>query len=138
MRTSLLAAATAVAGLLGAACADDDAPDRTGPLALYRGEPNGDNSLTNGLLELESGCLYVTDTAGVVRVRRLIVFAEQVTSWDPERQAVVRKGAKPLLVGTTVTVGGSEASRGALESFHWKVRPAATCDSTRMFVAGDD
>ena len=137
MRTSLLAAATAVAGLLGAACADDGASDRTGPLALYPGEPNGDNALFVGPLSLEDGCLYLGGTVAGEPARWLVVFPARGTSWDSERQAVVRKGSKALVVGTTVSVGGSEGTPAA-ESRKWTIPPADSCESRRIWLAGDD
>ncbi len=108
----------------------------TGPLALYRGEPNGDDALVEGLLTLEDGCLYVTSRNPTGPRKALLVFSEKGTSWDESKQAVVRKGGRSLVVGTNVAVGGSEAAN--LDVFEWAVRAAVSCDTSIGWVAGED
>lgn len=129
-----LAVLTFLAGV--ARCGDQPLGRETGPLALYRGEPSGDEALLSGSLVLESECLYIQTVGGGAVQRYLVVFSDRGTRWDAGQQTVRRTGANALRVGARVSLGGGEMFGGG--GIAWAVPPKDGCDQRFIWVAGDD
>ena len=110
---------------------------RTGPLAIYGGEWNGDDALLVGTLALQGRCLYIVDPAGsspAPAARPMLLAFAIGTGWDGKSETV-RYADRELRVGEVVQVGGSAVRMSAV-STQWLVPPAPECESELIwFVA---
>ena len=106
----------------------DRESDADSPLALYKGEPSGDDALLTGTLVHEGPCLYVDSG----RERTSILFSEQVASW---RDGTLYFGEDRARPGDRVGLGGGGAS--ALSNFDWARPPDEACDISSIWVSGD-
>jgi hypothetical protein len=119
------------AGAALAACAPDDDQDpdaAPGPLALYRGIPNGDDAGLEGVLVLLDGCLYVCTDLGD---DFLLALPVSDASWDPDDGAL-RADGRRYRPGDTVRFGGGE-SKGRPD-LDWSVPPDDQCDASLMWI----
>ena len=111
---------------------------RTGPLAIYGGEWNGDDALLVGRLARDGDCLYIVDPVGYSPARPgepvLLAFGRG-TAWNSASETVSYAG-RELRVGEVVEVGGSAVRRSAV-STHWLVPPAPECESELIWFVGE-
>lgn len=111
---------------------------RTGPLAIYAGEWNGDDALLVGTLALQGRCLYIVDPVGYSPApagRPLLLAFGIGTAWDAKSETV-SYGGRELRVGEVVQVGGSAVRKSAV-STQWLVPPAPECESDLIWFVGE-
>ncbi len=130
----------------------DSSGGHPGPLTLYAGKWNGDDSGVTGTLVREGNCLYVDQEYQGVETRFLATLAHRGTRWDEGAQAVraggvrlgignfgVRFGGASFHVGDEVSFGGSGAHGDGAElvaRLDWAVPPDPSCDVTNVWLAG--
>lgn len=111
---------------------------RTGPLAIYGGEWNGDDAVFVGTLARVRSCLYIVDPVGYSPApagRPLLLAFGRGTAWDSASETVSYAG-RELRVGEVVQVGGSAVRKDAV-SKQWLVPPAPECESDVIWFVGE-
>jgi hypothetical protein len=108
----------------------DSAPAETGPLAIYRGEWNGDDALVEGTVRLAGEC-FVIDAGPQTY---LLGFARDGTSWDAASETAKAKG-RDWSAGSKAGVGGS-GGRNATE-VDWLVPPHESCLSLQTWFVNE-
>jgi len=111
---------------------------RTGPLAIYGGEWNGDDALLVGILAHQGPCLYIVDPVGYSPAptgRPLLLAFGVGTGWDAKSETVSYAG-RELRVGEVVEVSGSAVRKDAV-STQWLVPPAPECESDVIWFVGE-
>lgn len=111
---------------MASSCQSDGAAS---PLALYPGSPEGHNARLRGTLEIDGGCLYISNEGGE---RWLAAFPSPGTSWDPENRSV-QVGGKVLQVGATGGFAGGEISSGT-GAIQWVQAPGKECDGSKIWL----
>jgi hypothetical protein len=110
---------------------------RTGPLAIYGGEWNGDDALLVGTLALQGRCLYIVDPAGSspAPAARPLLLAFGIGTGRDGQSETVSYADRELRVGEVVQAGGSAGGRREV-SMRWLVSPAPECERELIwFVA---
>lgn len=111
---------------------------RTGPLAIYGGEWNGDDALLVGRLVRDGDCLSIVDPVGYSPAGPgepvLLAFGIG-TGWDAKSETVSYAG-RELRVDEVVQVGGSAVRKSAV-STQWLVPPAPECESELIWFVGE-
>jgi hypothetical protein len=122
-------------GAVGERSAGGAAPEVR--LARLPDSREGNAAAVAGTLRAEGACLYLEAASSV---RFLIASTIPGARWDAAREALVipsaaaGENAATYRSGERVTLGGSEAGAAVL-SGKWVEPPAATCDTSHIWIA---